>query len=88
MTVQELSVFPDVDALSEAAAQYVAHVAGQAIEERDGFSLALAGGSTPRRLYQLLAGPVWRNQIDWERWHFSWVTNDSYHQRIRIAIFT
>jgi 6-phosphogluconolactonase len=29
--------------------------------------IALSGGSTPRRLYELLAGPPWRDEIDWKR---------------------
>jgi 6-phosphogluconolactonase len=38
------------------------------------FTLALAGGSTPRSLYQLLAdaaGP-YRARLPWERFHFFW----------------
>lgn len=70
MSERQFSVFPDLDTLSEAAAQYVADSAQRAIAERGRFTLALAGGSTPRRLYQLLATPSWRERIAWERWHF------------------
>lgn len=64
------SIFPDLDALSEAAARYVTDRARHAIAERGRFALALAGGSTPRRLYQLLATPAWSEQIAWARWYF------------------
>src|SRR5262249_28579463 len=36
------------------------------------FLVALAGGSTPRRLYQLLAEPPFREQVDWSRIEFFW----------------
>jgi 6-phosphogluconolactonase len=70
MSEPHIHAFSDLDALSEAAAQYVAESARRAIDERGRFVLALAGGSTPRRLYQLLASPAWRDQIEWDRWHF------------------
>jgi 6-phosphogluconolactonase len=44
----------DAAAVARAAAEEVAAVGGRAIEERGRFTLALAGGSTPRRLYALL----------------------------------
>ena len=34
------------------------------------FSVALAGGSTPRRLYQLLADAPYREQVDWTHVEF------------------
>ncbi len=34
------------------------------------FCVALAGGSTPRRLYQLLAGAPYRAQVDWTQVEF------------------
>jgi 6-phosphogluconolactonase len=70
MDQRELHVLPNLDALSEAAARYVTELARRAIEQRGRFTLALAGGSTPRRMYQLLAGPGWRDRIAWGQWHF------------------
>jgi 6-phosphogluconolactonase len=31
------------------------------------FTLCLAGGGTPRSLYELLASPLWRARLDWSR---------------------
>ena len=40
---------------------------------KDGaFAVALSGGSTPRRLYQLLAGPPYRDKFPWSRTHWFW----------------
>lgn len=35
--------------------------------------VALSGGSTPRALFELLASPVFAEEIDWERIHLYWV---------------
>ena len=41
--------------------------ARQSIEARGSFSLALSGGSTPKALYQKLASPAYRDQIEWPK---------------------
>lgn len=51
--------------LVQAAYNLVLAVAARAIAERGRFTLALAGGSTPRPLYQALAATP---GIDWSRW--------------------
>src|SRR5512140_2489985 len=35
-------------------------------------SIALAGGSTPRVLYECLASPPWRERVDWNRIEWFW----------------
>lgn len=47
--------FADLDALSRAAADDLAAIARAAVAERGACHIALSGGSTPRRLFQLLA---------------------------------
>jgi 6-phosphogluconolactonase len=47
--------FGDLDALSHAAADDLAAIVHAAVAERGRCSLALSGGSTPRRLFSLLA---------------------------------
>jgi 6-phosphogluconolactonase len=61
------SVYPDAARLVEAAADYVAEVAAQALAARGRFTLALAGGGTPRPVYELLAAPARASAIDWSR---------------------
>ena len=56
--------FDSLDALSEAAAAEVVRIAAESIEARGRFSIALAGGNTPRRTYELLA-TTHRSEIDW-----------------------
>ena len=61
----------DAGALAHAAAGEIVRVARRAVAERGRFTVALSGGSTPRRLYGLLSDvkAPFREQIIWERSH-------------------
>lgn len=67
-----IAVYPDHDSLSLAAAEVFARYAQSSIEERDRFTVSLSGGSAPLRTYELLAGPPFRDGIDWKRVHVFW----------------
>lgn len=56
--------FSSLEELSHAAADEVRALSQAAIRERGRFICALSGGSTPRRLYELLAEPP---ELDWAR---------------------
>ena len=68
----EVRRFPDAEAVARAGARDFVAVAREAIERRGRFRVALSGGSTPRRLYELLAEGPLRGQVDWERVEFFW----------------
>jgi 6-phosphogluconolactonase len=61
-------VLPDLEAVSRAAAARFVELA----QLHDRFSVALAGGSTPRRLYEMLARAPFKDQVQWDRVHFFW----------------
>lgn len=61
-------VLDDLEALSQSAVAHVLDVANKAIATRGVFHIALAGGGTPRRLYELLAAPEHRRATEWSRW--------------------
>ena len=67
-----VEVWPDAAALTERAAELFAETARQAIAWRRRFTVALSGGSTPRALYELLAGEVYAPYIPWEETHVFW----------------
>lgn len=83
-----LIVCADLESLSrEAAEQFVL-----AVEAGGGrrFYVALAGGSTPRRLYELLASPQFQHRIPWDRLHVFWgdermVPHDHPQSNYRVA---
>jgi len=62
-----VQIFPDADQLAKAAAEQFITLAKEAIEARGVFTVALAGGTTPQKLYQLLASEPYRDQVDWPR---------------------
>jgi len=65
-----IKTFPDVDSLNQFAAETFIEIAAQAIKDGGKFTVALAGGSTPKSLYQLLASEDFRAQIDWQKVFF------------------
>jgi 6-phosphogluconolactonase len=67
----ELEVFQDEASLHAAAAQRICTRAADAVRQRGRFTLVLAGGSTPRGVYSLLAGE-YRQQFPWTKTHFFW----------------
>jgi len=67
-----IQVYPDLESLSHAAAALLVKQANLAVAARGRFSVALAGGNTPRRTYELLAAPPLRDQAPWDRVHVFW----------------
>ncbi len=72
MIPSTVTVVASSAALAEAAAQAVADAAEAAVSQTGRFTLALSGGSTPRRLYARLASPPFSSRIDWPRLHVFW----------------
>ncbi len=64
-----LKVFSDLEALSRAAAALVVEQAKAALAARGRVLLALSGGGTPARTYELLGSPPLREAVAWERMH-------------------
>jgi 6-phosphogluconolactonase len=68
-------IFETSEHLARAAAEECVHLALEAVKARGGFSIALAGGSTPKRLYALLASESdnsLRARFPWQETHFFW----------------
>jgi len=65
LLVPEVRHLADKEAVSRAAADEFQRAARAATAARGRFTVALSGGSTPKRLYELLTGPPWRDAIDW-----------------------
>ena len=63
----EIRVAADPNALAEAAAREVVAVARAAVAARGRFTIALAGGSTPRESYRRLAEPPLAAEMPWDR---------------------
>lgn len=66
----EVRVVDTADGLAEAAAQEVLSAAEAAVAKHDRFTIALAGGATPRASYERLAVSPLRERMPWTR---TWV---------------
>jgi 6-phosphogluconolactonase len=66
----EVRIVDTGEALAEAAAREVLAAAEDAVATHDRFTIALAGGATPRASYERLALPPLRDRMPWSR---TWV---------------
>ena len=66
-----ICIFKDLEELSRDAADLFIEQAATAITERGRFLVALNGGGTPTRLFQLLATD-YREKVDWSKVHVFW----------------
>lgn len=64
-----LTIYPDPDGLVHGAAELITDLALAAVAATDRFTVALAGGSTPRPVYAMLASPAFASRIPWDRVH-------------------
>jgi 6-phosphogluconolactonase len=71
-THPQIRVLRDLEALSLAAAELVSSIAQGSIAGKGGFTVALSGGNTPRRLYSLLGAAPFRERIAWKKVHLFW----------------
>lgn len=65
MSPPEIKVLPDPLAVAHEGARRFVELSEAAIELTGRFSVGLAGGSTPRAMYELLASPQYQAQVDW-----------------------
>jgi 6-phosphogluconolactonase len=68
----DASVFLDIEGLSRAAFAELTQIMRDAVRERGQFTISLAGGNTPAKLYRLWADPQTAAQTPWERVHLFW----------------
>jgi 6-phosphogluconolactonase len=67
----DISIFKNIESLSREAANLFIEQAARSITERNRFLVALNGGSTPTRLFQLLAS-IYKDKVDWSKVHIFW----------------
>jgi len=67
-----VKIYPNIEILSEAAAELFAEKTRQAVKDRGRCNVSLAGGGTPRRLYELLAKKPYSREIPWDKVHIYW----------------
>lgn len=67
---REIRILDDGSAIARRVAEKFVEAANYAVQEKGSFSVALAGGSTPKALYGLLVNdPALRAQVPWDKIH-------------------
>jgi 6-phosphogluconolactonase len=67
-----IRIFDDYEHLSQAAADMFMDLSRRAIDSHGRFNVALSGGNTPKRLYEILANFPYREEIHWEDINIFW----------------
>jgi 6-phosphogluconolactonase len=68
----KLHVSKDLDELSDIVAGWIVNYANEVLAKRNRFTIALSGGSTPKKLYQQLASEKYNSKINWKLVHVFW----------------
>jgi 6-phosphogluconolactonase len=67
-----IRIYNDLESISKAAAETILLLSRQANINCGRFSIALSGGQTPQRLYEILGSPPIRDRIRWNTMHVFW----------------
>ncbi|MXV51109.1 6-phosphogluconolactonase [Pedobacter sp. HMF7647] len=67
-----IRIFDNTEDLSRAAADLFLQAATESISQNGQFNVALTGGSSPVKLYQLLSQPPYSEQIQWDKVFVFW----------------
>jgi 6-phosphogluconolactonase len=65
-----LEIFKDPESLLRALADFIVKHAQEAIARNGRFNFVLSGGSSPKKLFELLASASYRDKIDWHKVFF------------------
>lgn len=67
-----LFISKNIEELSEQAANWIVDYSKTVLQSQDRFTICLSGGTTPKKLYGLLASEKFKDQIDWKKFHVFW----------------
>jgi 6-phosphogluconolactonase len=66
----KINVFKNEDEVLNGLANYFVETAASSIATHGQFSVALSGGNSPKKLYELLASPSYKGKVEWDKVHF------------------
>lgn len=66
----KLNIYQSADETLFNLAEYFVAAANESTEKNGRFSVALSGGSSPKKLYELLASDSFKTKVDWSKIHF------------------
>src|SRR4051812_38843541 len=68
--LMKINVFNNEDEVLHGLANYFVKIAAESISSHGQFSVALSGGNSPKKLYELLASPLYKDKVEWDKVHF------------------
>ena len=68
----QLNISKNLEELSWRAAEWIVDYIHETLQTQDRFTIALSGGSTPKKLHLLLASDEFKNKIEWQKLHVFW----------------
>ncbi|CAN5669782.1 6-phosphogluconolactonase [soil metagenome] len=68
----QLHISKDPDEFIKTVADWIVEYINKTLQKQDRVTLVLSGGSTPKKLHELLASEEYKNKIDWSKIHFFW----------------
>src|SRR6201992_4057699 len=66
----KINVFNNENEVLNGLASYFVKTAASSIATHGQFSVALSGGNSPKKLYELLASPSYKDKVEWNKVHF------------------
>lgn len=67
--IMNLNISADLNLLSIAVADWMVEYISETLQKQDRFTLVLSGGSTPKKLHELLTTEAYLRKIDWSKVH-------------------
>ena len=68
----QLIITKNIDELNWQVAEWMTGYVNEVLKEQDRVTIVLSGGSTPKKLYQLLASDEFKDKIDWQKAQVLW----------------
>jgi 6-phosphogluconolactonase len=68
----QLHILKDSTEFTTTVADWMVEHINKTLQKQDRFTLVLSGGSTPKKLHELLASDAYKNKIDWSKVHCFW----------------
>ncbi|RFM30418.1 6-phosphogluconolactonase [Deminuibacter soli] len=68
----QIHISKNIDELSTTYADWLVGYIQDVLQKQQRFTIALSGGSTPKKLHELLATDAYKNKIDWTKLHVFW----------------
>jgi 6-phosphogluconolactonase len=69
---REVRRYPNLEHLSTAAAEFICSLANERVDGSGLLTIVLAGGKTPKTLYENLALPFYSTRMPWSHIHLFW----------------